>query len=416
MHGLSSSGQDAGWRDDAPLIAVVGVAHLASHFGQLLLAPLFPWLKEAFGVSYVELGFVLTLFYGVSCISQALAGFWVDRQGPRPVLMLGLLLYAAAAFGFAGATQYWMLGLWAIVAGVGNGVFHPVDYTLLNRKVGTARLGHAYSAHGILGSAGWALAPALLLPIAMAGSWRLALAAAGTLILAVLALVWWQRDRLALSPVRPADRDGHASPASESRHAGFAFLRVPSVWMCFVFFLVYSMTLSVVQSYAPEATRRLHDLPLAMVAMLLPTYMTCAIAGVAVGGFLASDPQRCERVVACGFGLAALVALTLGFASLATWAVPVLFGALGFFSGLAGPSRDLLVKKSTPEHATGRVYGVVYAGLDIGAAVAPLLFGWLMDHGRYQALWLGLVAVQMLLIASAFRVRHVRRTLRPLAA
>ena len=99
-----------------------------------------------------------------------------------------------------------------------------------------------------------------------------------------------------------------------------------------------------------------------------------------LGGFLATDPARCERIVGIGFGLAAAVALVLGFAHVAAWAVPVLFGAMGFVSGIAGPSRDLLVKRSTPENATGRVYGVVYAGLDIGQAVAPLGFGLLMDH------------------------------------
>jgi MFS family permease len=83
---------------------------------------------------------------------------------------------------------------------------------------------------------------------------------------------------------------------------------------------------------------------------------------------------------------------------------------MGFASGIAGPSRDLLVKKSTPENATGRVYGVVYSGLDIGQAVSPLVFGALMDHQQYQGVWLGLVIMQAVLITSAFNVRRVRRT------
>ena len=69
-----------------------------------------------------------------------------------------------------------MLALFAVVAGIGNGVFHPVDYTLFNRKVAPTRLGHAYSVHGITGSLGWALAPAFVVPLAIAFSWRVALA------------------------------------------------------------------------------------------------------------------------------------------------------------------------------------------------------------------------------------------------
>ena len=72
------------------------------------------------------------------------------------------------------ATRCWRC--FAVVAGIGNGVFHPVDYTLLNRKVHPSRLGHAFSVHGITGSLGWALAPAMMVPITLAFGWRVALA------------------------------------------------------------------------------------------------------------------------------------------------------------------------------------------------------------------------------------------------
>ena len=58
------------WRRDAPVIALVGLAHCISHFSQLLLPPLFPWLKDAFQVSYTQLGFLLTIFFVVSSQRQ----------------------------------------------------------------------------------------------------------------------------------------------------------------------------------------------------------------------------------------------------------------------------------------------------------------------------------------------------------
>lgn len=394
-------------RQDAGVIGLVGIAHLISHFSQLLLAPLFPWLKDAFHASYIELGFLMTLFFVVSCAVQAASGFLVDKHGPRPVLFAGLALIAAAAFGFAASPNYWSMAFFAIVAGVGNGVFHPVDYTLLNRKVSAARLGHAYSVHGITGSLGWALAPVLVVPIAMAFGWRAALASAGTLTLAVLLLLWWKREALSL-PAAPAAKPGAAVTAQQE--GNFAFLRIPAVWMCFAFFFFYAVVLSVIQAFAPEAARQLHQVPLALTAACLTVYMVCSAGGMVLGGFLASDPSRIERVVGAGFGAAALVALAIGFAPVPPLLVPVLFGVMGFVSGIAGPSRDLLVKKSTPDNASGRVYGVVYSGLDIGQAIAPLIFGALMDQRNYQGVWLGLVIMQTVLIASAFNVRRVRRT------
>ena len=398
----------APFRQDAGVIGLVGLAHMVSHFSQLLLAPLFPWLKDVFQVSYAELGFLMTIFFVVSCAVQASSGFVVDRFGPRPILFAGLALLGTAAMGFAASTSYGMLAFFSVVAGIGNGVFHPVDYTLLNRKVSGPRLGHAYSVHGITGSLGWALAPAMLVPLAMAFSWRVALVAAGTLAFGVLAVVWLHRDKLDLpqAPFAPV-RKGAAAAPEEGK---FDFLRIPAVWMCFAFFFFYAMSLSVVQTFAPAAAAHLHDVPAAWVAMCLTVYMLASAGGMVLGGFLAANPARCERIVGVGFGIAASIALVMGLADVPGAMVPVLFGAMGFSAGIAGPSRDLLVKRSTPENATGRVYGVVYSGLDIGQAIAPLIFGQLMDRGQFQSVWIGLAIVQGVLIASAFNVRRVRRT------
>ena len=123
----------------------------------------------------------------------------------------------------------------------------------------------------------------------------------------------------------------------------------------------------------------------------------------------AADPTRVERVVGAGMGLAACVALVLGLAPLPAWTVPLLFGLMGAAAGASGTSRDMLVKRSTPDNASGRVFGVVYSGLDIGQAIAPLLFGRLMDAQHYSSVFIGLAAVQMMLIGTAFNVRKARR-------
>jgi MFS family permease len=397
----------ASLRQDAGVIGLVGLAHMISHFSQLLLPPLFPWLKDAFNASYTELGFLMTVFFAVSCTVQTTSGFIVDRLGPRSILFCGLALLGLAAFGFSMSSSYLSLVLCAVVAGIGNGVFHPVDYTLINRKVSAPRLGHAYSVHGITGSLGWALAPAFVVPLAIAFSWRVALMCAGSLAFVVLAILLLNRSTLSL-PSAPAKRAD--APAGVPAEHTLGFLRIPAVWMCFGFFFFYAVVLSVVQAFAPEAARRLHDVPVALAAMCLTVYMVCSAGGMVLGGFLAADPERCERIVGAGFGGAAVVALIIGLAPVPALAVPVLFGVMGFAAGIAGPSRDLLVKKSTPANATGRVYGVVYSGLDIGQAIAPLFFGPLMDHQQYVGVWIGLVATQALLIGSAFNVRRARRT------
>lgn len=401
-------------RRDATLIGLVGLAHGISHFSQLLLAPLFPWLKDAFDVSYAQLGFLLTIFFVVSCVAQTLSGFWVDRWGPRPVLMLGLGLVGLAALGFASSTSYTMLAAFSVLAGTGNGVFHPVDYTLLNRGVSKARLGHAYSVHGITGNLGWALAPVLLVPITLASSWRVALLCAAGLAFAVLAVLWLRRADLdganrPLPPAAPPVQPPGAAASAAPEHA-LAFLKIPAVWFCFGFFLFYAGALSVMQTFATQSAAQLHAVPAHLAAVCLSVYMVCSAGGSLLGGFLAANMARCERIVSVAFSIAAALALYIGFATFPAVLVPVLFGAMGLASGIAGPSRDVLVKQSTPDNASGRVYGVVYAGLDIGQAAVPLGVGMLMDRGAYSSVWVVMALLMAVLVLGVTRVRKARRT------
>ena len=300
-----------------------------------------------------------------------------------------------------------------------------MDFSILNGRVSAPRLGHAYAAHGISGNLGWALAPVFVAGIAHAtGSWRVALFAVAGLIGLALAGVWLFRAWLVVESARPAagahsaPAPGAASAAGVATAAGgrFDFLRLPAVWSCFGFFLVFALALGAVQTFAPAAAGQLHDVPASQVAVCLSIYMASAAAGMVLGGYLVRDPQRSARIVAGGFGVAATVALLIGLGRWPAAAVPVLFGVMGLGAGIAGPSRDLLVRQATPPGATGRVYGVVYSGLDVGMTIAPLVFGALMDAGAHRGVWLGVALAQLVLIATAFNVkRNWRRAPMPAA-
>ncbi len=304
-----------------------------------------------------------------------------------------------------------MLVFFAVVAGIGNGVFHPVDYTLLNRKV------HALSPRPRVQRARHHRQPRLG---AGAGAcwcrsrWRSAGASRSRAPACSCWSCWrcWSlnRSRLRIETTSAAPRATNKASAPAAADGSFGFLRIPAVWMCFGFFFLYAVVLGGVQAFAPEAARLLHDVPVRWAAMCLTFYMVASAGGMVIGGFLAADPSRCEKIVGLGFGVAAALALTIGFAPLAPMAVPALFALMGVASGMAGPSRDLIVKRAAPDDATGRVYGVVYSGLDIGQAFAPLVFGPLMDLHRPADVWLGIAIAQALLIATAFNVHRARRT------
>jgi MFS family permease len=216
--------------NDVRVIGLVGFAHATSHFFHLLLPPLFPWLMPEFGLSFTAAGIIMTVFFVVSGVGQALAGFVVDRFGPRRVLLSGIACFILAALLLGAANGYPMLLAAGALAGLGNSVFHPADFTVLNRKVGTARLSHAFSVHGLSGNLGWALAPVFLAGIAAASSWRLAAFGAAGLGAAAWLVIWLQREATDLGEA--AAKVGPARTAT-----AFGFLGSAAVWLCFAFFL-----------------------------------------------------------------------------------------------------------------------------------------------------------------------------------
>jgi MFS family permease len=392
---------------DVHTISVVSIAHGGSHFCQLVVPPLFPFIAPAFGLSNTQMGLLMSVFFVVSASGQALAGFIVDRHGADRVLFGGLVLLALAALGLGASPNYATLLVFMGVAGLGNCVFHPVDFSILNARVHNTRLGHAYAAHGISGSLGWAAAPVFVVGIAALSSWRTALFAVAAAVLALLVFVLWQRDSLRMPRAAPQAVE-HGGPSAAHARGGdaMAFLRLPAVWACFGFFFVFSAALGGIQSFAPAAAARMHGINTEQVALCLSAYMVAGAGGMVLGGQLLSDPRRTALIAGIGFGFAACVALAIGLGSWPPAWVPVLCGVMGFGSGIAGPSRDLLVKQATPPGATGRVYGVVYSGLDAGLVVAPLAFGMLMDAGHYRTVWVGVALLFVLLIATAVNVKR----------
>ena len=406
----------AGPRDDFTVIGLIGVAHGTSHFFHLLLPPLFPVFIREFGLSYSQLGLLMTLFFVISGIGQAMSGFLVDRVGARPVLFAALGCFVAAALAAAGAQGYGGLMLAAALAGLGNAPFHPADFTVLNKRVSQPRLGHAFSVHGISGNLGWALAPVVLVGLSgFAGNWRVAYLGAALVALAVLLLLVLKRD--AIDDRRGAwvhDETAIAAGKPALTEHPMAFLKLPSVWLCFSFFFWTTAALSAIQSFASPALTRMYALPLSMTAFAITGYMLCSAAGMVAGGFIVTRLQSLERTIALAMAAAAALLLLVASAWLPPLVAAAALALAGVGTGLAGPSRDMLIKRAAPPGATGRVYGTVYSGLDVGFALGAPLFGWLLDHGQPSAIFAGAAALLLMGVATAglvgWRTRAMARS------
>jgi len=183
-------------------------------------------------------------------------------------------------------------------------------------------------------------------------------------------------------------------------------MRLPVVWWCFGFFFMSTMTLAVVQVFAVSILKAMHGVSFESATLTLTAYMLCAALGVFVGGFVAARTANSDRVVAIAMGCGAVLLALCGTGWLGATPTMVVLAVTGFAVGIGGPSRDMMIKKATPQGATGRVYGLVYSGLDSGFAVSPLVFGAFMDRGWYGATLLGAAAVLLLSVLAALRVGH----------
>jgi MFS family permease len=403
------------WQQDARTIGVVSAAHATSHFFHLLLPPLFPAFIAQFQLSYAELGWLVTLFFVVSGIGQALAGFVVDRVGARPVLLAALGFFVLAALAAASAQGYAGLALAALLAGLGNAPFHPADFTILNRRVSPARIGHAFSVHGITGNLGWAAAPLFLVGLSeLTGSWRLAYVGMALVAAAVLLLMFVHRDAIDDRPAAEWPRRAAAAAAPAQARpvepaSSFAFLRLPEIWLCFSFFLFSTAALAAVQSFASPALGQMYGLPLSTTVLVVTVYMLVASAGMVLGGFLVPRFPDVERTVSLAVAASAVLLVLAGSGAVPGMVALACVALAGLGSGLAGPSRDLMIKRASPPGATGRVYGTVYSGLDTGFAIGAPVFGLFMDHGHPQGVFFGAAAALLAaIVAALFIGPHLR--------
>ena len=366
-------------RSDVTVMSLVGAAHFASHFMQLVLPPLFPILALEFGVSFTELGLVVTLFYVASGLGQATAGVLVDRYGAHRLLVAGLatLSTSVALFGFV--TQYWMLLPLAAIAGLGNSVFHPADLSILSHRVSAHRLGRGYAVHGIMGSVGFASSPIFVGAMAAIASWRVALIAAGAIGLVIAAVLHVRRPALLYVKSVIAAASGHATP----HPAGyFSVVGSPVVLLAFAYFALTAISGAGVQTFSVTALTEGYGLALRLATIGLSAYLVGSTCGMVAGGVLADRTDKHHRVAMSGLAIVAILMFFIaGAPSLGMAMVPLLFAA-GFAGGITAPSRDVLIRRAAAGKGagTGSVFGFVYSGLDLGSSLGPLVFGALVDH------------------------------------
>ena len=393
-------------RGDVLLITLLGIAHGISHFYHLVIPSLIPWIKPQFDLSYAEIGAVVTAFFIVSSLGQAASGFLVDSWGAKKTLFLGTTLLALGGFALALAQNYPMLFLASILSGLGNSVFHPTDYSIINRSISSNRLSYAFSIHAIVGNIGWAVAPVLMIGVANLAGWRMAAGVAGLIGLLVVGLLFVYHRQFDTG-------DGQFVKKQDAKKKGYhqlAFLGALAIWLCFFFFFFNSFAFGILQNFSPTIFHHTYGLTFETATLALTSYLVCNAGGVLLGGWVAKKFPNPTKVVAVCLAVSAATAILMALQFFPGYFVLGFMAFMGLGVGIATPSRDMMIRQAclsnVGQDGFGRVYGFTYCGMDVGQTLSPLVAGPMLDAGYFSAV---LVVVAIMQFGAVFTALGVRK-------
>src|SRR4029450_4140470 len=380
---------------EAKVIALIAVAHFISHFHLMLLPPIFGEVKDAFGVSYTQIGLAITAFNVCSALLQTPVGFLVDRAGPRLMLTAGLLGGAAAITAAALLPGYWFFVIAYALLGVANTVYHPADYSILSAAIDHKRIGKAFSIHNFAGYLGMGVAPAVVLTCAALWGWRGAflfaavLSFAGALLIIVAGSVL---PRVVRKPMEEAKGD---------TKVGLDLLLSAPILRNLLFFFCIAMANGGFQTFTVVGLGAIHGTPASVANVALSGFLLFSAAGVLLGGIIADRTPHHERVAAVGFAFTSTMAILMAWVNMPAVVLITVMSLGGLLNGIIQPSRDMMVRAVTPAGSFGKVFGFVSTGFNLGGMVAPLTYAWLMDHDEPRGIFMIVFAFILLGLITA---------------
>jgi MFS family permease len=361
-------------RREINIIGLIGFAHFLSHFYQLALPPLFLLVKADLGLSFTDLGLVMTTFAVITAILQTPVGLLVDRIGGRAVLIIGMAVSGAGIVLAGLSDSYWTLVAAFAVFGAGNCVYHPADYSIMSAAIHEDRMGRAFSVHALTGSIGFAAAPITMLALATLWDWRVALLVMGGIGVGWSVVLWAFGGLLGddAAENKTRGRDGMSR---------WKLLSSRPIMLMFLFYVGSAASGSGVINFAMPALVEMYGVTMVEANAALTAFLVLTMLGVLPGGVLADRTSKHDLMLVLAFSIAAGCYVLIAFGALPFWLVLGGFGLVGGLRGLISASRDLLVREVAPADALGVVFAFVSTGFVVGQAISPVLYGWIMDLG-----------------------------------
>ncbi|WVD62620.1 MFS transporter [Orbus mooreae] len=383
------------------LLSQICITHLISHIHMLVLPILMPvMLMTRQDIDFIKIGFAISVFNIVSAVVQAPVGIFVDKLGPKRVLIVGLIIGSLSFLSLGFINHYIWLIIAMAIAGLANAVYHPADYAILSQNVIEKKMGRAFSLHTFSGFVGFAITPTLMLTVSSFYNVNMAFIVSGVIgLIAALILIPKASNEQNKSQQDKQSIDKTVQTTKVKRLP----LITPAIFSMFVLFLLLSLSGGSIQNFSVSALIKGYGISLDDANIALTAFLITSSVGVLVGGQLADYSKRHGLIATGALVITALIALIIATSPISsTIVITLLIGMMGFLSGIIAPSRDMLVRNIAPKGSEGRVFGIVSTGFNVGGTIGPILFGWLLDQNHPRGIFWSAAIFMVLTAMIAF--------------
>ena len=398
-------------RKERKVINLVSAAHFFSHFFILTLPPLFLTIKEDLNITFTQLGMMVSVYAVGSFVGQYPMGVFADKYGPRWILICGILTVSVAFILMGLIPVYWIMVGLALMAGLGDSVFHPANFVVLTASVAPERSGRAYAFHAFAGFAGFAAAPIVVDAFRVFWNWHFALISVGCLGV-IMTLVLISNKDLLIGEEKKSLLDQVLAPSGNPAQVMgvLEFIKFPPILILFFFYVAVALAGSGIQQFSPSALPVMYEADVSAANQVLFVYMVTISIGILAGGYIADKVTRLDMVATVGYLIGIIMICVV-----ALKALPFIFAAAalaiaGFMMGIVMPSRDVLVRAVTPKGNAGKAFGFVNSGFGFAGIIGPLIFGRIMDSGQITWIYYGAAIFMGLTIITALAAGRFARS------
>jgi FSR family fosmidomycin resistance protein-like MFS transporter len=361
-------------------VLVVSFGHALTHWYPSTFYLLLPLIGKELGLSYGEIGSILTCQYAAGAIANIPGGLFVDSVGRKELLMAVALFWIGFPYlvmGFSHA--YWMMLTCATAVGIGNNLWHPTAIPWLAQRF-PDRKGLVMSVHGMGGNVGDAFAPLVVGALLQTMSWRnvVLLNVMPGIAMSAFILIYVGR-------VSSADARAGIGERKHARMTGAQRLRALTGLLqnrAFVTLAVGSCFRSMTQS----ALLTFLPLYLARVMGYSPVWIGACMFALQAAGFVAapiaghlSDSVGRRQIIMSSMGMTGVIILCMAFAGGTPWFV-LLVALLGFFLFAVRAVLQAWLLDATPHGMGGSAIGALFSTQALGASLGPVSAGIFADH------------------------------------